>query len=359
MEDINLAQTQESLWRGFHIFLVMVCLLLAGFITIFSPLLVIIAGGALFLLNRRRMGQKTFPQIMLSTVFLTLAGLFIFWLSYGHSTDFSWDNFLNNSWGTRLVAFILCLILGAYFWRTTDREIFKFSQQYRSSDKISPWYGLSLFLFMISLSFVLQAAGNQIAKTMGYCYLPTLPDLSQRWFDERAEGVQKIILRPEDFGCGWSFEFQSSRQKIFSLDGFTASDDYSRTIFFRYFNRESGIIANSDVDHDIWIETELANLPEFTRMPDNIDLATKTPVDLPSINLTPPPDLMKVSCLGYDKDKTATYCQIFIVRGTVVSRLVFDAANFPHDEYWTLFIKLIQNTDKRVQAYLKETETSR
>ncbi len=357
MEDINLAQTQESLWSGFHIFLVMLCLLLAGLITIFSPLLVIAVGGALFLLNRRRMGQKTFPQIMLSTVFLTLAGLFIFWLSYGHFTDFSGDNFLNNSWGTKLVAFIFCLILGAYFWWTTDREIFKFSQQYRSSDKISSWYGLSLFLFVISLNLVLQAAGNQFAKALGYCYLPTLPDLSQRWFDERAEGVQKIILRPEDFGCGWSFKFQASRQEVSMLDSPTVSDSYSRTIFFRYFNRESGVSANSDVDHDVWMEPDLANLPEFARRLDNTDLETESSIDVPMIEINPPPDLMNVNCYSFDKDMT--FCHVIIVRGHLVSSLLFDAANLPRDEFWALFTRIIQNTDKRVLIYLEETETSR
>jgi hypothetical protein len=208
---------------------------------------------------------------------------------------------------------------------------------------------------VISLSFALQAAGDQIAKALGYCYLPTLPDISQRWFDERGEGVQKIILRPEDFGCGWSFDFQSSRQEIFGLGNSTASDDYSRTIFFQYFDPKNGVIASSDIDHEIWVEPDLANLPEFARRLDNTDLETKSSINAPNIGINPPPDLMKVSCYGFDKDKT--FCHVIIVRGHVVSRFLFDAVNLPRDEFWALYTRLIVNTDKRVQIYLKELET--
>lgn len=359
MEDPTLIQSQKEFWTGSLIFFIMMSLLAVGIVTFFSPLLVITMGGVLFLLNRRRMGQKTIPRIMFSAILLALIVFFVFWVSHGHSDDLSWSNFLNNSWGGYVVASFLCLALGVYYWRTTDQEISKFSQQNNFPDKISSWYGPSLFLFVIGLSFVLQVSGNQIAKALGYCYLPTLPDISQRWFDERGEGVQKIILRPEDFGCGWSFKFQSSEQGVSGPDNPTASDGYSRTIFSRYFNHESGVTANSDIDHHVWVETDLASLSVYEQMPDSIDLATNSPIHVPAINIDPPPDLMKVRCLGYDKDRDSTFCQVIIVRGPVVSSLLFNAANLPHDEYWAFFIRIIQNTDKRVQIYLAETEISR
>jgi hypothetical protein len=48
---------------------------------------------------------------------------------------------------------------------------------------------------------------------------------------------------------------------------------------------------------------------------------------------------------------------VIIVRGHVVSRFLFDAVNLPRDEFWALYTRLIVNTDKRVQIYLKELET--
>ena len=356
MEKITKIESLKGLWKGLDIVLIMLFLFVVGTVTIFSPSFVITVGGVLLLFNRLKMGRITLMQAIISCVVLALAGFALSWLASAHVPDLSWRYFLNNSWGMMIVAGVFCMLAGWYIYKTVELETSEFRQRNIAPVKVLFWQVLFIFLLTISLSIVFSASANFIAKLLGVCYFPTLPDLSQLWLDEQKMDIQKAILRTEDFGCGWSLSYQSSERGVSEIDSPTATPMYSRAIYFRYFNPESRITAYSDIDHEIWIETEFANLPEFARMPDNIDLATKTPIDLPSINLPPPPDLMKVSCLGYDKDKTATYCQIFIVRGTVVSRLVFDAANLPHDEYWALFTKVIQNTDKRIQAYQRELE---
>lgn len=356
MGEITHLESIKGLWKGLDIVLIMLFLFVVGTVTIFSPSLVITVGGFLLLFNRLKMGRITLMQAIISCVVLALAGSVLSWLTSAHVPDLSWRYFFNNSWGMMIVAGVFCMLAGWYIYKTVEREISEFRQRNVAPGKVLFWHVLFIFLLTISLNLVLSASVNLTAKLLGACYFPTLPDLSQLWLDGQKMDIQKAILRTEDFGCGWSLSYQSSQQGVSEIDSPTATQMYSRSIYFRYFNHESKVTAYSDIDHEVWIEPELANLPEFTRKPDNIDLATKTPIDLPSINLTPPPDLMKVSCLGYNKDKFATYCQVFIVRGSVVSRLVFESSNLPRDEYWALFTKVIQNTDKRIQAYQRELE---
>jgi hypothetical protein len=206
------------------------------------------------------------------------------------------------------------------------------------------------FFTMLIVLFFVTTGSDLVIRLFGYCWIPTLPDITHRIFDENREGVAKLVMRADDFACGVTFLDQRAVVPDAFLTSPTASDSYSRAIYFIYFNKSEFTLQNSDLHHYIWVETNQTEIEKIRQIPDQYDPDAEKYLEVPVAQLTTEADFMRVRCPGYEGDEDI-YCRVTIVRGNIISEFSFDAANLPPEEFWRILNSVIVNTDKRIQEY--------
>ena len=308
-----------------------------------NPAVGLFVGIAIAQVNWWKLNMRN--KILPYTATSVTIGFFANWVGNSHIDD--------NSIYTLILLFLGILVVNIFafhLWKQMDRDIMLFQAGQKELSESPQWKGATYFFTPLILWLLLMFGLNSLARSFGYCQFPTLPDIAGRVADDNRDGMGKLVMRFDDFGCDWNFDFQRSETPDTLFTSATASDSYSRTIFIEYFNKSPLSFTNSDIDHYVWVETNLQVFEKIRKTPDRYDNFAEKTLELPVIQLTPEPDVMRVTCDGYDDDEDI-YCSVKIVRGDIISVLNFDASNLPPDEFWRLFNAVILNTDRRIQEY--------
>jgi len=308
------------------------------------PAIALFIGLASALNNWRKldMRNRVIPYFVIGLVI----GLLTYWITDGHIDYDEKYIFL-------ITFFVGILIVNGFafhLWKQMDRDIISLQTNQITLEKPVQGKWGTYFLTMLIALFFITTGSDLAIRLFGYCWIPTLPDITNRIFDQNREGIEKLVMRADDFACGVTFLEQRTAVPDVFMTSPTASDSYSRVIYFVYFNRNDLTFQRSDLHHYIWVETNQSEIEKFRQIPDRYDPDAEKYLEVPIAQLTAKPDIMRVRCPGYEGDEDI-YCRVTIVRGNIISEFSFDAANLPPEEFWRILNSVIVNTDKQIQEY--------
>lgn len=315
--------------------------LIASFLL--NPAIALFIGLAFAEVNwwKLNLRNKVLPYLVVGL----LVGLLANWTTAAH---IRYDNFI--SLAASFVGIVIAVVFALHLWKQMDRDVISFRATQNNLAEPPRWKWAHYFFSLLIMLYVIVFGFGALTSLFGYCWYPTLPDIVSNAYDENRKGLDTVVMRVDDYGCGVNFWFQESGEPDALFTSATAEDGFSRTIFFRYFNKKQFTYQNSDIDHYVWIETNPQEFERIEQIPDRYDNGLEKFLELPVAELMPEPDLMRVTCFLYDDDENID-CSVTIVRGDIISVLDFDSANLPPDEFWRIFNSVIINTDKRIQEY--------
>lgn len=328
----------KNLTSGKSIFL---SVLIASFLL--QPAIALFIGLASAMNNWRKLNMR--KEILPYLVAGLIIGLSTNWIENGH---------IRYGIGVYTIIFLVGIVIvnsfAFHLWKQMDRDVLSLQTTQSALEEPVQGKWATYFFTMLVALFLVVIGSNSIFRLFGYCWPPTLPDILNRISDDNREGVGKLVMRVDDYACGVNFSHQRTGVPDMLFTSPTTKDSYSRTIIFRYLNKEQFTLQNSDIDHYVWVETNPQEFEKIEQIPDRYDDFSEKFLELPVAQLTSEPDLMRVTCSGYDGDEDI-YCSVIIVRGDIISVLNFDSANLPPDEFWRIFNSVIVSTDKRIQEY--------